>query len=304
MCKEVEELKKKKDDKTELEKNKKNESTLDSLKMYIIDVSKEELLTQEEEIELFKKVSQGDQKARERLILCNLRLVLSISKRYPNYNNVSDIIQAGNLGLIKAVDKFDYRKGNKFSTYATKIINDYICKFLANNLNTIRVPYNMFFKIIKYNKTIDQFNMEYGRLPTDKEIIEKMNISEEMYDRIKFYKDALNIEYLDAPLKLDDKENKPFGEFIENTEVNMGENIFNEMLRKNIFDFLNIILSEKEREVIVLSFGLKDGKCKNSQEIANIYNITREAVRQIKNKALKKLRESPKRKLIEDYYYD
>ena len=280
-----------------------NEFISDSFKMYLNEIPKERMLTKDEEIELAKKIEQGDQKAREKLIVSNLRLVVSVAKRYYEKNNISDLVQVGNLALIKAVDNFDYRKGYKFSTFATQYIDGQIKIYIKDNLNLLNIPKIMYYDVVKYKKKRNEFLLKYERLPTDEEIAKEMDISISKLKEIKYYYGMLKITYLDAPLKDDDNESKSIGDIIKCTEVDKEKNIYNKILHQEIFELLNI-LTKREKIVIILLFGLKDGKLRNGQEVANMLNITREGVRRIKDRALRKLRRAPEKEMIREFLYD
>ncbi len=275
----------------------------DSFKMYLNEIPKERTLTKDEEIELAKKIEQGDQKAREKLIVSNLRLVVSVAKRYYEKNNISDLVQVGNLALIKAVDNFDYRKGYRFSTFATQYIDGQIKIYIKDNLNLLNIPKIMYYDVVKYKKKRNEFLLKYERLPTDEEIAKEMDISISKLKEIKYYYGMLKITYLDAPLKDDDNESKSIGDIIKCTEVDKEKNIYNKILHQEIFELLNI-LTKREKIVIILLFGLKDGKLRNGQEVANMLNITREGVRRIKDRALRKLRRAPEKEMIREFLYD
>lgn len=280
-----------------------NEFISDSFKMYLNEIPKERMLTKDEEIELAKKIEQGDQKAREKLIVSNLRLVVSVAKRYYEKNNISDLVQVGNLALIKAVDNFDYRKGYKFSTFATQYIDGQIKIYIKDNLNLLNIPKIMYYDVVKYKKKRNEFLLKYERLPTDEEIAKEMDISISKLKEIKYYYGMLKITYLDAPLKDDDNESKSIGDIIKCTEVDKEKNIYNKILHQEIFELLNI-LTKREKIVIILLFGLKDGKLRNGQEVANMLNITREGVRRIKDRALRKLRRASEKEMIREFLYD
>ena len=270
----------------------------DPVRMYLKEIGKVPLLSAEEEIELAKRMELGDQEAKKRLAEANLRLVVSIAKRYVGRGMLFlDLIQEGNLGLIKAVEKFDYRKGYKFSTYATWWIRQAITRAIADQARTIRIPVHMVETINKLIRVSRQLLQELGREPTPEEIAARMDIPVERVGEImKISQEPVSLE---TPIGEEDDSN--LGDFVaDNNTVTPEANIESVMLRDHI-DVLLQDLKDREREVIILRFGLRDGHPRTLEEVGKIFSVTRERIRQIEAKALRKLRNPVRSKKIKDF---
>ena len=270
----------------------------DPVRMYLKEIGKVPLLSAEEEIEYAKRMEQGDEEAKKRLAEANLRLVVSIAKRYVGRGMLFlDLIQEGNLGLIKAVEKFDYRKGYKFSTYATWWIRQAITRAIADQARTIRIPVHMVETINKLVRVSRQLLQELGREPSPEEIAEAMDIPVERVREIqKISQEPVSLE---TPIGEEDDSN--LGDFVaDNNTVTPEANIESVMLREHI-DVLLQDLKDREREVIILRFGLRDGHPRTLEEVGKIFNVTRERIRQIEAKALRKLRHPSRSRKLRDY---
>ena len=270
----------------------------DPVRMYLKEIGKVPLLSAEEEIELAKRMELGDQEAKKRLAEANLRLVVSIAKRYVGRGMLFlDLIQEGNLGLIKAVEKFDYRKGYKFSTYATWWIRQAITRAIADQARTIRIPVHMVETINKLIRVSRQLLQELGREPTPEEIAAEMNMPvERVREILKISQEPVSLE---TPIGEEDDSN--LGDFVADSNAVTPEgNVESVMLREHI-DALLGDLKERERQVIVLRFGLEDGHPRTLEEVGKEFNVTRERIRQIEAKALRKLRNPVRSKRIRDF---
>lgn len=274
----------------------------DGIKMYLQTIGQFDLLTKEEEVELALRAAEGDEYAKEQLVNCNLRLVVSIAKRYAKRGmDFLDLIQEGNAGLIKAVDKFDVTKGFKLSTYATWWIRQSITRALASKTRTIRVPVYMSDAINKYNYIKQQLSMELGREPHITEIAKEM---EEDIDKIK---EIVNYCKQSETLSLDTAYNSShekavLSEFIEDVEASSpDEEIINEDSRKKLDEIL-LTLSPREENVIRFRYGLVDGKARTLEDIGKILGVTRERVRQIETKAIKRLQDPKYMEVIKDLF--
>jgi RNA polymerase primary sigma factor len=273
----------------------------DPVRMYLKEIGKISLLSLEEELELSERVTKGDQEAKNILAESNLRLVVSIAKRYVGRNlSFLDLIQEGNMGLMKAVEKFDADKGFKFSTYATWWIRQAITRAIADQAKTIRVPVHMVETINKLKRFQRQLTLELNREPTVEELSEKMDIPvEKVREIIKIDVDPISLE---KPTREDD--DSCVADFIKD-ESNMSpeEYAINEVLKDIISDALDT-LTEREKQVLKLRFGLEDGTCRTLEEVGNMFGVTRERIRQIEAKALRKLRHPSRSRKLKDFLND
>ncbi len=270
----------------------------DPVRMYLKEIGRVPLLTPEEEIELAKRIEQGDEEAKRRLAEANLRLVVSIAKRYVGRGMLFlDLIQEGNLGLIKAVEKFDYRKGYKFSTYATWWIRQAITRAIADQARTIRIPVHMVETINKLIRVSRQLLQELGREPTPEEIAKEMNISEEkVRDILKIAQEPVSLE-----TPIGEEEDSHLGDFIEDQEARApAEEASFTMLREQLDEVLTT-LTDREQKVLRLRFGLDDGRARTLEEVGQRFGVTRERIRQIEAKTLRKLRHPSRSKKLKDY---
>ena len=273
-------------------------STDDPVRMYLKEIGKVSLLTQEEEIELAVRMSQGDEEAKRRMAEANLRLVVSIAKRYVGRGMLFlDLIQEGNLGLIKAVDKFDYHKGYKFSTYATWWIRQAITRAIADQARTIRIPVHMVETINKLVRVNRQLLQELGRDPRPDEIAEEMGISEEkVREIIKIAQEPVSLE-----TPIGEEEDSHLGDFIPDDDAPAPDSMATyAMLKKQLTEVLDT-LTPREEKVVRLRFGLDDGKTRTLEDVGKEFNVTRERIRQIEAKALRKLRHPSRSKRLKDY---
>ena len=270
----------------------------DPVRMYLKEIGKVPLLSAEEEMELAVKMEEGDEAAKKRLSEANLRLVVSIAKRYVGRGmQFLDLIQEGNLGLIKAVEKFDYRKGYKFSTYATWWIRQAITRAIADQARTIRIPVHMVETINKLIRVQRQLLQEYGREPYPEEIAKEMHLS---LDRVReIQKIAQEPVSLETPIG--EEEDSHLGDFIQDDHIPLPtEQAAFTLLREQISEVLDT-LTERERNVLRLRFGLDDGRGRTLEEVGKEFNVTRERIRQIEAKALRKLRHPSRSKKLRDY---
>ena len=270
----------------------------DPVRMYLKEIGKVPLLSAEEEIELAKKMEQGDENAKKRLAEANLRLVVSIAKRYVGRGMLFlDLIQEGNLGLIKAVEKFDYRKGYKFSTYATWWIRQAITRAIADQARTIRIPVHMVETINKLIRVSRQLLQELGREPTPEEIAEEMDMP---VDRVR---EILNISQEPVSLEtpIGEEEDSHLGDFIQDDNVPVpADAAAFTLLKEQLVEVLGT-LTEREQKVLRLRFGLDDGRARTLEEVGKEFNVTRERIRQIEAKALRKLRHPSRSRKLKDY---
>ena len=272
--------------------------TEDPVRMYLKEIGTVPLLTTEEELTLAKRKAEGDEYAKERLIEANLRLVVSIAKRYTGRGmSFLDLVQEGNLGLIKGVEKFDYTKGYKLSTYATWWIRQSVTRALADQARTIRVPVHMVETINKMSKMQRKLTLELGYEPSETELADALEMSEDKV--MEIMQIAREPASLETPIGEEDDSN--LGDFVADSNVVTPEgNVENVMLREHI-DSLLKDLKERERQVIELRFGLKDGHPRTLEEVGKEFNVTRERIRQIEAKALRKLRNPVRSKRIRDF---
>lgn len=270
----------------------------DPVRMYLKEIGKVPLLETERELELAKRMSEGDEMAKTELVEANLRLVVSIAKRYVGKGMFFlDLIQEGNLGLMKAVEKFDYRKGYKFSTYATWWIRQAITRSIADQARTIRIPVHMVETIHKVSRISRQLLQEYGHEATAEEIAEVMGVSaDKVREIMKIAQDPVSLE-----TPIGEEEDSHLGDFIEDQDSPApAEAASYTLLREQLFEVLNT-LSSRESQVLKLRFGLEDGRTRTLEEVGKEFNITRERIRQIEAKALRKLRHPSRSKRLKDY---
>ena len=270
----------------------------DPVRMYLKEIGKVPLLTADEEIELAKRMEKGDEEAKKRLCEANLRLVVSIAKRYVGRGMLFlDLIQEGNLGLIKAVDKFDYTKGYKFSTYATWWIRQAITRSIADQARTIRIPVHMVETINKLIRVSRQLLQTYGREPSPEEIALEMGITVEKVREIQ--KIAQEPVSLETPIG--EEEDSHLGDFIPDEDVPApAEAAAFSMLKEQLVEVLDT-LTEREQKVLKLRFGLEDGRARTLEEVGKEFDVTRERIRQIEAKSLRKLRHPSRSKKLKDY---
>ena len=270
----------------------------DPVRMYLKEIGKVPLLSAEEEIELAKRMENGDQEAKKRLAEANLRLVVSIAKRYVGRGMLFlDLIQEGNLGLIKAVEKFDYRKGYKFSTYATWWIRQAITRAIADQARTIRIPVHMVETINKLIRVSRQLFQELGREPTPEEISEEMGMPvDRVREILKISQEPVSLE-----TPIGEEEDSHLGDFIQDDNVPVpAEAASFTLLREQLVEVLGT-LTEREQKVLRLRFGLDDGRARTLEEVGKEFNVTRERIRQIEAKALRKLRHPSRSRKLKDY---
>ncbi len=270
----------------------------DAIRSYLHEIGKIPLLTGEEEVILARRIEQGDQEAIQLLITANLRLVVSVAKKYAkNGLELLDLVQEGNMGLMKAVEKFDYTKGFKFSTYATWWIRQAITRAIADQARTIRIPVHMIETINKYYKVQSSLNATLGRKPTDQEIADEMEISVEKVPEI--VKIAQSPSSLSTPIG-EEKDNELQDTIEDATSLSPEEEATAEYLKGQMGDILDE-LQDRERRVLTLRFGLEDGVNRTLEEVGKEFGVTRERIRQIEAKALRKLKEKSLDKQLNDY---
>ena len=273
-------------------------ATDDPVRMYLKEIGKVPLLTAEEELEIAKRMADGDEEARKKLSESNLRLVVSIAKRYVGRGmQFLDLIQEGNLGLIKAVEKFDYSKGYKFSTYATWWIRQAITRAIADQARTIRIPVHMVETINKLIRVSRQLLQEYGREPTPEEIAKEMGVSEEKVREItKIAQEPVSLE-----TPIGEEEDSHLGDFIPDEDASEpSEAASFSLLREQLEEVLDT-LAPREKKVLELRFGIVDGRTRTLEEVGKEFNVTRERIRQIEAKALRKLRHPSRSKKLRDF---
>lgn len=270
----------------------------DPVRMYLKEIGKVPLLSAEEEIELAKRMEEGDEAAKQRLAEANLRLVVSIAKRYVGRGMLFlDLIQEGNLGLIKAVEKFDYRKGYKFSTYATWWIRQAITRAIADQARTIRIPVHMVETINKLIRVSRQLLQELGREPVPEEIAEKMDMPvERVREILKISQEPVSLE-----TPIGEEEDSHLGDFIQDDNVPVPADAATFTLLKEQLEEVLGTLTEREQKVLILRFGLEDGRSRTLEEVGKEFNVTRERIRQIEAKALRKLRHPSRSRKLKDY---
>ena len=273
-------------------------STDDPVRMYLKEIGKVNLLTQEEEVELAIRMSQGDEEAKRRMAEANLRLVVSIAKRYVGRGMLFlDLIQEGNLGLIKAVEKFDYTKGYKFSTYATWWIRQAITRAIADQARTIRIPVHMVETINKVIRVSRQLLQELGHDPSAEEIAEEMNIPvEKVRDILKIAQEPVSLE-----TPIGEEEDSHLGDFIPDEDASEPSEAASFALLKEQLMAVLATLTPREEKVLRLRFGIEDGRTRTLEEVGKEFNVTRERIRQIEAKALRKLRHPSRSKKLRDF---
>jgi RNA polymerase primary sigma factor len=272
----------------------------DAVQLYLKEIGKTPLLTKDEERELAKRSEKGDEEARQKLIKANLRLVVSIAKRYVNRSpnlSILDLVQEGNIGLSKAVEKFDYRKGFKFSTYATWWIRQAVTRALADQSRTIRIPVHMVETISKYAQTRRQLIQELGRDPLPEEIAAEMGVDVERVEHIqKISQEVLSIEQ-----PVGDEEDSVLADFIKDEQNVTPDQAVSRALLKDLIKEILVDLSEREQKILNMRFGLEDGMQHTLEEVGKVFGVTRERIRQIEAKALEKIREHSKAKALEGF---
>jgi RNA polymerase primary sigma factor len=271
----------------------------DSVRLYLREIGKIPLLNAEEELELAHKVVSGDKRAKDKMAEANMRLVVSIAKRYVGRGlDLLDLIQEGNTGLLRAVEKFDPDKGFKFSTYATWWIRQAITRAIADQARTIRIPVHMVETINKLLRTQRRLTQELNREPTNEEIAKEMEIEVDKVEHIMKIKQ--DISSLDASVR-DDEEDSVLADFIEDEDtISPEESATNQLLKEHVKDMLGA-LTEREQKILKLRFGLEDGKSHTLEEVGQEFSVTRERIRQIEAKALAKLRKHKDAKKLHDY---
>ncbi|GBF10159.1 RNA polymerase sigma factor RpoD [Tepidibacillus infernus] len=270
----------------------------DPVRMYLKEIGRVPLLSAEEEIELAKRIEKGDEEAKRRLAEANLRLVVSIAKRYVGRGMLFlDLIQEGNMGLIKAVEKFDYRKGYKFSTYATWWIRQAITRAIADQARTIRIPVHMVETINKLIRVSRQLLQDLGREPSPEEIAKEMDLStEKVREIMKIAQEPVSLE-----TPIGEEDDSHLGDFIEDQDaLAPSDAAAYELLKEQLEDVLDT-LTEREENVLRLRFGLDDGRTRTLEEVGKVFGVTRERIRQIEAKALRKLRHPSRSKRLKDF---
>ncbi|WP_066371170.1 RNA polymerase sigma factor RpoD [Neobacillus fumarioli] len=270
----------------------------DPVRMYLKEIGRVDLLSAEEEIELAHRIEQGDEEAKRRLAEANLRLVVSIAKRYVGRGMLFlDLIQEGNMGLIKAVEKFDYRKGFKFSTYATWWIRQAITRAIADQARTIRIPVHMVETINKLIRVQRQLLQDLGREPTPEEIAEDMDLTpDKVREILKIAQEPVSLE-----TPIGEEDDSHLGDFIEDQDATSpSEHAAYELLKEQLEDVLDT-LTDREENVLRLRFGLDDGRTRTLEEVGKVFGVTRERIRQIEAKALRKLRHPSRSKRLKDF---
>ena len=270
----------------------------DPVRMYLKEIGRVPLLTADEEVSLALKIEQGDQEAKQRLAEANLLLVVSIAKRYVGRGmQFLDLIQEGNMGLMKAVEKFDYRKGFKFSTYATWWIRQAITRAIADQARTIRIPVHMVETINKLIRIQRQLLQELGKEPTPEQIAEKMEMpTEKVREILKIAQEPVSLE-----TPIGEEDDSHLGDFIEDQEATSpAEHAAYELLKEQLEDVLDT-LTDREENVLRLRFGIDDGRTRTLEEVGKVFGVTRERIRQIEAKALRKLRHPSRSKQLKDF---
>ncbi|GIN20018.1 MAG TPA: RNA polymerase sigma factor RpoD [Bacillus bacterium] len=270
----------------------------DPVRMYLKEIGRVDLLSAEEEVELAERIEQGDEEAKKRLAEANLRLVVSIAKRYVGRGMLFlDLIQEGNMGLIKAVEKFDHRKGFKFSTYATWWIRQAITRAIADQARTIRIPVHMVETINKLIRVQRQLLQDLGREPSPEEIAEEMDLTpDKVREILKIAQEPVSLE-----TPIGEEDDSHLGDFIEDQEATSpSDHAAYELLKEQLEDVLDT-LTDREENVLRLRFGLDDGRTRTLEEVGKVFGVTRERIRQIEAKALRKLRHPSRSKRLKDF---
>ncbi|MCZ0704037.1 RNA polymerase primary sigma factor [Natronobacillus azotifigens] len=270
----------------------------DPVRMYLKEIGRVDLLSAKEEISLAERIEQGDEEAKKRLAEANLRLVVSIAKRYVGRGMLFlDLIQEGNMGLIKAVEKFDYRKGFKFSTYATWWIRQAITRAIADQARTIRIPVHMVETINKLIRVQRQLLQDYGREPSPEEIGKEMDLTpDKVREILKIAQEPVSLE-----TPIGEEDDSHLGDFIEDQEATSpSDHAAYELLKEQLEDVLDT-LTDREENVLRLRFGLDDGRTRTLEEVGKVFGVTRERIRQIEAKALRKLRHPSRSKRLKDF---
>ena len=275
--------------------------SVDSVQMYLKEIGKTELISGDEEVELAKRILKGDEGAREKLTKANLRLVVNIAKRYVGRSphlTLLDLIQEGNIGLFRAVEKFDYKRGYKFSTYATWWIRQAITRALADQSRTVRIPVHMVETISKFNQVRRRLLQDLGRDPMPEEIAAEMGVEvEKVRHIIKISQDTVSLE---TPVG-EDEEDSTLGDFLEDEKTIMPHNVAAQRLLRDWLQEILVDLAQREQKILEMRFGLKDGVQHTLEEVGKEFRVTRERIRQIEAKALQKIREHSKLKKLEEY---
>jgi len=273
-------------------------ATNDSVRMYLKEIGRVELLSAEEEIELAQRIEQGDKEAKRRLAEANLRLVVSIARKYAGRGLMFlDLIQEGNMGLMKAVEKFDHKKGFKFSTYATWWIRQAISRAIADQARTIRIPVHMVETINKFIRVSRQLHQELGREPLPEEVAKELGITtDKVREIMKIAQEPISLE-----TPVGEENDSSLGDFIEDHDVTAPADAASyELLKEQIGEVLDT-LTEREESVLRLRFGLDDGRSRTLEEVGKVFGVTRERIRQIEAKALRKLRHPSRSKQLKDF---
>jgi RNA polymerase primary sigma factor len=288
-------------EKKQLKKMLEDLDNVDSVQMYLKEIGKTDLISGDEEVELAKRILRGDEEAREKLTKANLRLVVNIAKRYVGRSphlTLLDLIQEGNIGLFRAVEKFDYKRGYKFSTYATWWIRQAVTRALADQSRTVRIPVHMVETISKFNQVRRRLLQDLGRDPMPEEIAAEMGVEiDKIRHIIKISQDTVSLE---TPVG-EDEEDSVLADFIEDEKTIMPHNVAAQRLLRDWLQEILVDLQEREQKILEMRFGLKDGIQHTLEEVGVHFKVTRERIRQIEAKALQKIREHHKLKKLEEY---
>jgi len=295
----ISELDNKEDEKKELDLSiSKSKGIEDPVRMYLKEIGKVNLLTAEEEVELAKRMEKGDESAKQHLVKANLRLVVSIAKKYVGRGMLFlDLIQEGNMGLMKAVEKFDYTKGYKFSTYATWWIRQAITRSIADQSRTIRIPVHMVETINKLIRVSRQLLQEKGREPSDEEVAEEMGITAKKVREIK----KISQEPVSLETPIGEEEDSHLVDFIEDEDAPAPASAAAYIMLREQLDSVLDTLTNREKRILLLRFGIEDGRSRTLEEVGKEFNVTRERIRQIEAKALRKLRHPTRSNKLRDF---